>query len=178
MQETGAFYSFNNIRYADAPVGKLRWQAPEAPKREATVQNGSNDRVCYSAGPAWFNTAVQFLPAYLTGQVDAFYEAQKNGSGPPLQAPKPDPRETEDCLFLDVVAPKKIFDARRKYAPRKGGAAVLVWIHGGGYTTGSKSGSGNPAGLLARASDSEGREGEGVVYVALNYRVCWPLLSS
>lgn len=47
-------------------------------------------------------------------------------------------------------------------------APVMVWIYGGGYTGGSKAGSGNPAGLLARAQDN-GQEG--VIYVAMNYRL-------
>ena len=37
-------------------------------------------------------------------------------------------------------------------------AAVLVWIYGGGYTTGSKSSWGNPAGLIKR-SQIGGSEG-------------------
>ena len=44
----------------------------------------------------------------------------------------------------------------------------MVWIYGGGFTGGSKMGSGNPAGLLAQARD----DGEpGVIYVSLNYRL-------
>ena len=77
-----------------------------------------------------------------------------------------------------MVVPKKIFDERVVSCeePEKAGemqhrgAAVLVWIHGGGYVTGSKAGSGNPAGLLARSQDKEGAA-QGVVYVAINYRV-------
>jgi hypothetical protein len=44
----------------------------------------------------------------------------------------------------------------------------MVWIYGGGFTGGSKAGSGNPAGLIARSQD-DGQEG--VIYVALNYRL-------
>jgi carboxylesterase type B len=43
-----------------------------------------------------------------------------------------------------------------------------VWIYGGGFTAGSKTGNGNPAGLLARARDNNG---SGIIYVALNYRL-------
>ena len=67
-------------------------------------------------------------------------------------------------MFLDVVVPKKIFDK----GPGGKGAAVMVWIYGGGYTAGSKSASGNPAGLIKR-SMTHGREG--IIYVALNYRL-------
>jgi hypothetical protein len=47
-------------------------------------------------------------------------------------------------------------------------AAVLVWIYGGGYTLGSKSGSGSPATLLASARKNNQ---EGVIFVAMNYRL-------
>lgn len=38
----------------------------------------------------------------------------------------------------------------------------------GGYTAGSKTGSGNPAGIILRSEDSGS---EGVIFVALNYRL-------
>lgn len=44
----------------------------------------------------------------------------------------------------------------------------LVDRYAGGYTAGSKAGSGDPAGILAR-SMTHGRDG--VVFVALNYRL-------
>lgn len=65
------------------------------------------------------------------------------------------------------MVPKNIFDNGGCDGNGKG-AAVLVWIYGGGYTAGSKAGSGNPAGLLER-SMTGGREG--VIYVAMNYRL-------
>jgi carboxylesterase type B len=45
---------------------------------------------------------------------------------------------------------------------------VLVWIYGGGYTEGDKSGSGDPAGLVATSLENGG---EGVIFVAMNYRL-------
>jgi hypothetical protein len=55
-------------------------------------------------------------------------------------------------------------------------AAVLVWIVGGGYSMGTKSSSGNPAGILASSIENIG---EGVIFVQINYRlglfVCYPL---
>lgn len=80
----------------------------------------------------------------------------------------PDPRMTEDCLFLDVMVPRKVFDKRSsKGKGRKKGAAVLVWIHGGGFGAGSKYDV-PPAGLLSRSQI--GGE-EGVIFVAINYRL-------
>jgi carboxylesterase type B len=51
---------------------------------------------------------------------------------------------------------------------KKRGAPVLVWIYGGGYVGGYKTSSGSPASLIARSQEN-GKEG--VVYVALNYRL-------
>lgn len=61
------------------------------------------------------------------------------------------------------MAPKKIFDRAQNKTSL---APVLVWIYGGGYTTGDKT-KYDPTGLIQRS----GENGDGVVYVALNYRV-------
>ena len=81
-----------------------------------------------------------------------------------------DPRITEDCLFLDVYSPKKVFDSAASNDRHKGGAPVLVWIYGGGYTFGDKLqfGTYNPTGLI-NASKVDGSDG--IVFVAMNYRV-------
>ncbi|KAI9037166.1 uncharacterized protein KD926_000814 [Aspergillus affinis] len=71
----------------------------------------------------------------------------------------------EDCLFLDVMAPRKVFQralANGTLAP------VLVWIHGGGFTAGSKTSIGSALGLINR---SQMNGSDGVIYVALNYRL-------
>ncbi|KAI1372566.1 alpha/beta-hydrolase [Hypoxylon crocopeplum] len=84
---------YRGIRYAAPPIGRLRWQLPQLP-----VQNRS-----------------QVMPA-----VDY-------GSQCPQSAAAPGPMGTapsgsEDCLFMNVVAP-----ANKTKLP------VVVWIHGGGY---------------------------------------------
>ncbi len=136
-----------------------------------TVQTGETERICHQAAPAWGLISEQFVQAYLSGNASAFNGTNAptppqpgQSTDPASQIPPADPRETEDCLFLDVVVPKKLFDQRGQGQ----GAPVLVWIHGGGYTFGSKSGAGNPAGLIARSQDASAH---GVVYVQLNYRV-------
>ena len=74
-----------------------------------------------------------------------------------------DPRTSEDCLFLDVLLPKKVWETRNhSHAP------VLVWIYGGGFTLGSKDFSGRGYGLVAR-SDQFG--GPGVILVSIGYRL-------
>jgi carboxylesterase type B len=162
---TGGFYNFSNIRYAAAPTGENRFKAPQAPAtNRSVVQQGLPDRICPQADPAWLLIAEEFIPLYVAGQTN-FTQADFNTSSATSSGlPAQDPRTTEDCLFLDVVVPKSIFDnAGRGY-----GAPVLVWIYGGGYTAGSKSGSGNPAGLIGQ---SEIDNSKGVIYVSMNYRL-------
>jgi para-nitrobenzyl esterase len=60
----------------------------------------------------------------------------------------------EDCLYLNVTAP-------RRTAPRRDRLPVVVWLHGGGFTSGA--GSQYGAAQLATAGD--------VVVVTVNYRL-------
>jgi para-nitrobenzyl esterase len=60
---------------------------------------------------------------------------------------------SEDCLYLNVWAPSKAAGAKHP---------VLVWIHGGGFTTGAASQPLYDGELLAR---------RGVVLVSMNYRL-------
>ena len=81
--------------------------------------------VCAQVDPAWLPIAAVFIPAYLTGQpfnLSAAEAALLNSSGP---LPAPDPRTTEDCLFLDVYSPAKVFDNAQI---ERAGAPVMVWI--------------------------------------------------
>ncbi|OQU94968.1 hypothetical protein CLAIMM_01243 isoform 2 [Cladophialophora immunda] len=82
--------------------------------------------------------------------------------------PPQDPRTTEDCLFLDVVVPKSIFDKANNGTLKKGqrGAPVMAWIYGGGYTIGDKASGNDVHGLMKIASQMDG-----LVFVAMNYRL-------
>jgi para-nitrobenzyl esterase len=76
--------------------------------------------------------------------------AFRGGSGPNLSAT---PKMSEDCLFLNVwTAAKSALEKR----------PVMVWIHPGGYTTGSGSTPGFDGEALAK---------KGVVLVTINYRL-------
>lgn len=132
------------------------------------MNQGKIGRICPQANPAWGLIAEQFVEDYLTGQpfnLSAASTAVASASG---SLPPQDPRTSEDCLFLDVIAPKTIFDQCQ--STRKAAAPVLVWIHGGAYTAGEKTGGGlyNPIGLL-KISQAAGSQG--FVFVAINYRV-------
>lgn len=64
------------------------------------------------------------------------------------------PAESEDCLVLNVFTPA-VGDGRRR--------PVMVWLHGGGFSTGSGSGRMLDGSNLARTSD--------VVVVTINHRL-------
>jgi carboxylesterase type B len=87
-------------------------------------------------------------------------------TNPMALIPPPDPRESEDCLFLDVLVPAQVFTKRQKKGYK--GAPVMVWIYGGGFTFTDNSG--NPAGLIRR-SQERGNDQDGIIYVKMNYRV-------
>jgi carboxylesterase type B len=124
-------YNFTNIRYAQPPLGEFRFNAPQPPTgRNPVVQDGSVDAICPQAFPAWLPIAGAFTAAYLSGQAFNFSAAIAALQASNSSAPAPDPRTNEDCLFLDVIVPKPVFDAAKRYQKRGGkkqGAAVLVW---------------------------------------------------
>ena len=134
------------------------------------MNTGSVGRICPQATPAWEAIAGQFVPKYLTGQSFNLSAAQASITQASGSAPPQDPRTSEDCLYLDVVVPEKVFTKATKNVKASSGAPVLVWIYGGGYTAGEKSGFGvfNPAGLI-KASQISGSEG--IVFITLNYRL-------
>ncbi|KUJ10987.1 prolyl oligopeptidase-like protein [Mollisia scopiformis] len=154
------------------PVGALRFAPPLPPVgRNATINTGQTGVIPAQANPAWEVIAELFLDAYLTGQNISEFTNETSALAllSNLTAPAPDPSVSEDCLFLDVIVPEKIFNGSSSVGKTvKAGAPVLVWIYGGGYTEGSKLSAGDPASLVAR-SQLDGSEG--VIFVAMNYRL-------
>ncbi|MEV0316433.1 para-nitrobenzyl esterase [Nonomuraea fuscirosea] len=115
--DQGAVRTFSGVRYAQPPVGRLRWAPPK------------------TAEP-WPGVA----------------DATKPGAAcPQAQFPGVPPTD-EDCLSVNVTMPR---DTGGKRLP------VLVWFHGGGFTTGA--GSQYDAKRLA----TQGR----VIVVTVNYRL-------
>ncbi len=103
-------HGWRGIPFAAPPVGPLRWRAPRAPEH----WSGTLEALQHGPGCAQFAS-----PA---GGRDGAKEGEITGS--------------EDCLVLDVYAPK--------FEPGtvpQGGARlpVMYWIHGGGNTIGDTS---------------------------------------
>jgi acetyl esterase/lipase len=135
-------------------VGPLRFRVP-IPK--ITINRNVDDgtatpKICPQADAGWFGISIPWAIEQVTGSLPP------PPSGPP---PPPDPRQNEDCLYLDVKSPRAVFENNRNNLP------VLVWIHGGGFAGGSKNGV-DPTGLIAQGL----RDGKtGFVYVGINYRL-------
>lgn len=119
----GAIRAFKDIPYARPPVGPLRWRPPEP------APDWSGVRPATDYGPACFQPT--------GGPVTVYTEAV--------------PKMSEDCLSLNVWAPKGVHVA-----------PVIVWIHGGAFTGGS---GGEPMYDGARLAR------EDVVLVTINYRL-------
>jgi len=119
------------IPYAAAPVGELRLRAPEP----AVAWSGMRAATSYGA------------PA-MQAQLDFAAGASAGLGGAPLEMPEP----SEDCLFLNVIAPAGAADR-----------PVMVWLHGGGYQMGNATTSAGDGAAFARDHD--------VVVVTINYRL-------
>ncbi|KIX94759.1 uncharacterized protein Z520_09449 [Fonsecaea multimorphosa CBS 102226] len=166
---TGQVYNFSNIRYAQPPLGKLRFAAPVPPTgRNTTVSDGSVGAICPQADPDWLAIAEVYTTDFAEGKPFNYSAVVAQLQANPPKPSPPDPRMKEDCLFLDVFSPKSVFDKAQNKTSGYKGAPVLVWIYGGGYTAGWKDGSGNPSGLI---HTSQANGSDGIVFVELNYRL-------
>ena len=125
---------FLGIPYAKPPIGARRFKRPEA-----IEPWGADDFMDATRAP---NACYQM--------VDTMF-----GRFEGVDMWNPNTPMSEDCLYLNVWAPS---------APPHGGAkAVLVWIYGGSFTSGSSSLSVYDGRILSAYGD--------VVVVSMNYRM-------
>jgi para-nitrobenzyl esterase len=126
-------WSFSGIPYARSPTGELRWRPPQPPLPWSGVRQAS------SFGPI---APQRVAEAGITSPSDPSAEAV----------------QSEDCLTLNIWTPEIPEDPTAA-----AGRPVMVWIHGGGFTSGSGSVFLYRGGELARHGD--------VIVVTINYRL-------
>jgi para-nitrobenzyl esterase len=131
----GDLWSFSGVPYARAPVGALRWRPPLEPEAWDEVRDAS------TFGP------IAPQPASVPGVTSP---ADPGASEP----------HSEDCLSLNVWTPE--LPAAATVEPGAG-RPVMVFIHGGGFTSGSGSVFLYRGGELVRNGDA--------VVVTINYRL-------
>jgi para-nitrobenzyl esterase len=119
---SGGLEIFKGVPYAAPPVGNLRWRPPQPVKRWKGVR-----------------AATDLAP-------DCMQRPYRSDAAPLRTTP------SEDCLYLNVWAPRK----------HSGKLPVMVWIYGGGMVNGGSS----PA-----AYDGSHLADKGVVFVSFNYRL-------
>jgi para-nitrobenzyl esterase len=126
-------WSFSGIPYARSPEGELRWCSPQPVEPWIDIRDAS------AFGP------ISPQPMAVAGVTSP--------SDPDSAEP-----QSEDCLSLNVWTPE-LPDG----VALRPGRPVMVWIHGGGFTTGSGSVFLYRGGSLVRRGD--------VVMVTINYRL-------
>ncbi|CAH0034430.1 unnamed protein product [Clonostachys rhizophaga] len=125
----------------DLPILNLPWGKWKAEALPNDPKIAVYRNVRFGAQPERFGA-----PSYPNWEDDSFQKPEHNVScyqinpfklkNPPegpgsVLAPKEKLYQTEDCLFLDIYAPKDALEKGEKLP-------VVVWIYGGGYAFGSK----------------------------------------
>jgi para-nitrobenzyl esterase len=136
---------FKGIPFAAPPIGDNRWRAPQpAAKWDGVRKADAFGAPCIASAPA--------APRGGGGQGRGGGAAP--GAAPAAQAVAPrEPARSEDCLYANVWTSASNANDRRP---------VMVWIYGGGFT----SGSGGTAWY-----DGENLAAKGPVIVTFNYRL-------
>lgn len=138
---------FRGVPYAAPPVGELRWRPP------ASVDPWTGERPARKTGPRAVQRTTglsEFIDGLLVGQG---LGRARTAALRQIVIRAPQPRQDEDCLYLDVRTPA--LDSTAKLP-------VMVWIHGGDHHDGS----GTDLYYRSTALPSLG-----VVTVSINYRL-------
>ncbi|KAL7907147.1 hypothetical protein GGI35DRAFT_80015 [Trichoderma velutinum] len=72
--DTTGLYTFSNIRYAQPPVGDLRFSAPQPPTgRNQVVQKGNGSLImCPQGSPGWSIANSDFGHAFINGNLSSY----------------------------------------------------------------------------------------------------------
>ncbi|TGO31594.1 hypothetical protein BHYA_0496g00010 [Botrytis hyacinthi] len=109
----GGYYNFSNIRFAAPAVGSLRFKSPQPPSTNRTaINDGSVGRICPQASADNTKTT-----ALLFNYLNTHNVTTSLGLASRTVAAR-DPRESEDCLFLDVLVPQAVFERNNSGSAR------------------------------------------------------------
>ncbi|PVH90974.1 alpha/beta-hydrolase, partial [Periconia macrospinosa] len=126
---------FGNIPYAEPPIGSLRFRPPVSVKPRNETVNGT-----------WFGpSCIQYsngLPTVYSQYLTGFLLS-------------PGQQTSEDCLTLNVWTPKGAKEGDK--------LPVMIWIHGGGFTSGGSASQYKYGDRIVRDQN--------VIVVAINYRL-------
>jgi para-nitrobenzyl esterase len=142
---SGQVRIFKGVPYAAAPIGALRWRAPQPVARWDGVRKADEfGPRCMQGGGAGRRGGDGGRRGAARGREGAAQAPPATGAGQPV---------SEDCLFLNVWTPATSASQR---------LPVMVWIHGAGLTGGSGS---------EPRYDGEELAKKGAVVITINYRL-------
>lgn len=128
---------YKGIPYARPPVGDLRWREPQ----DCTPWQGVKDTVEFA--PMAYQKRSLRVKTFLYNALGRHNPKGDREDNAPM---------AEDCLYLNIWKPAQL----------EGKAPVLVFIHGGGLTTGSP---------FYESYDGESMAKHGIIQVNIAYRL-------
>ena len=145
--EDSSVYNFKGLPFAAAPIGDLRWAAPEpAPKwSETRIADAFGNR-CMQPSDVEGGFFTRLIEGHGLGRIKNALIKRA------VAAQKPSPM-SEDCLYLNIRTSNLKGDTQQP---------VMVWIHGGGHQFGSGDFNYYQSNALPK---------KGVVLVTINYRL-------